>query len=253
MASTRFEDPEWQARVDLAACYRLMAHYRMTDLVYTHISGAIPGRRGRFLVNPFGLLFHEITPSNLVPVDLAGNALGDDDPEINIAGFFIHSAIHEARPDLGCVIHAHTQATVAVAAQRDGLLPISQHAARFHGRLAYHDYTGVANDDAERRRLAADLGPHDVMILRNHGVLVGGRTAAEAFVAMHYLERACQAQIAAQSGGAALLHMSPGLAELTAQGFERNRQRREVDGKPFLREWAALLRQLDQVDPHWRG
>lgn len=251
--STSMCAAESQARLDLAACYRLLAHYRMTDLIYTHVSARVPGEDEIILINPFGLMFHEITPDSLVRVDLRGNPLGTGDPEINRAGFFIHSAVHEARPDLGCVIHTHTTAGVAVSAQDCGLLPISQHAVRFHGRLAYHDYLGVADDDAERRRLATDLGSHDSMILRNHGLLACGATVAEAFICMHYLERACQAQVAAQAGGR-LRTLSHAVAEQTAQQFELARDRRKaVAGRAFTREWAALLRLLDHVDAGWRG
>jgi ribulose-5-phosphate 4-epimerase/fuculose-1-phosphate aldolase len=244
---------EWQARLDLAACYRLIAHFRMTDLIYTHVSAAIPGEGHALLINPFGLMFHEITASSLVRVDLRGNPVRQSDPEINIAGFFIHSAVHEARPDIGCVIHTHTTAGIGVSAQAGGLLPISQHALRFHNRLAYHDYLGVANDDAERKRLAADLGDKDTMILRNHGILACGATIAEAFIGMNYLERACQAQIAAQSGGQPLLLVAAEVAEQTASQFEQVKARRKTEGGlAFTREWAALVRLLDATDNSYR-
>jgi ribulose-5-phosphate 4-epimerase/fuculose-1-phosphate aldolase len=196
---------EWAVRCDLAALYRLVAHHRMTDLIYTHISARVPGPEHHFLINRYGVLFHRMTASDLVKIDLDGNVLEAGSRRVNAAGFTIHSAIHMAREDLGCVIHTHTAAGMAVSAQRHGLLPISQHALKFHGHLALHEYEGVALELDERDRLVRDLGPHKAMILRNHGLLVAGRTIAEAWNGIYYLERACQAQVAALAGGAELV------------------------------------------------
>lgn len=199
---------EWAIRCDLAALYRLVAHHRMTDLIYTHISARIPGPEHHFLINRYGVLFHEMRASDLVKIDLDGNVL-EDEPQsrrVNAAGFTIHSAIHMAREDLTCVVHTHTSAGIAVSCQKHGLLPISQHALKFYGCLSTHGYEGIALDLDERDRLVADLGPtNKAMILLNHGLLVGGRTIPEAWNGIYYLERACQAQVAALSGGAELV------------------------------------------------
>jgi len=214
---------ELQVREELAALYRLVAHFRMTDHIDTHISARIPGTPDHFLINRWGVLFHEMGPQDLVKIDPQGNPL-EQLPEgvrVNSAGFTIHSAVHMARHDLACVVHTHTADGIAVSAQTEGLLPISQHAMRFHNRIGYHDYQGIALDLDERDSLVADLGQHRAMILRNHGLLVGGRTIAEAWVNIHYLERACQAQVKATSSGAPLVRPSPEVCERTAQQFER--------------------------------
>ena len=218
---------EAQTRHDLAQLYRLIAHFRMTDIIDTHISARVPGTEDHFLINRYGVLFHEMRPEDLVKIDTAGVPVDPVDPadaessKVNAAGFTIHSAIHMARHDLACVIHTHTADGMAVSTQRQGLLPITQHALRFHNRLAYHAYEGIALDLAERERLVADMGPHNAMILRNHGLLAAGRTIAEAFVNIYYLERACQAQIKATSGGAELVLPPEAVCERTAQQFER--------------------------------
>jgi ribulose-5-phosphate 4-epimerase/fuculose-1-phosphate aldolase len=238
---------EWALRVDLAACYRLAAHFRLTDLIYTHISARLPGGAPRFLLNAYGLLFDEIAASNLVTVTQDGDVVADPTGlGINPAGFVIHGAIHGAREDVGCVMHTHTTAGIAVAAQRDGLLPLSQHAMRFTGRLAYHDYEGIALDRDEQARLVRDLGAHDAMILRNHGLLTCGPTVAAAFDLMLHLERACQAQVAALAGGAAVVLAPSAVAEKVARQFAR--PGRTAPGNA----WAALLRMLDRVDPGYR-
>lgn len=253
MKPSDISDTEWQARLDLAACYRLIAHYRMTDLIYTHVSARIPGEDEAILINPYGMMFHEIRASDLVRVDLRGEPVRETNAPINRAGFFIHSAVHEARPDIACVIHTHTTAGMAVAAQEPGLLMLSQHAARFHGRLSHHDYLGVADDDAERRRLANDLGDNLVMLLRNHGILACGRSTPEAFIEMNYLERACQAQVAALAGGLPLRMLPDAVAAQTARQFDTARERRKTpDGQTFTLEWAALTRLLDLTDRSWR-
>lgn len=215
-------EEEWKIRCDLAALYRLVAHHRMTDLIYTHISARIPGPEHHFLINSYGVMFHEMRASDLVKIDVDGNILepeGRSGLHVNAAGFTIHSAIHMAREDLVCVIHTHTSAGIAVSAQEHGLLPISQHALKFYGCLGYHGYEGIALDLDERDRLVADLGPHKAMILRNHGLLVGGSTIADAWSQIYYLERACQAQIAALAGGAKLVLPPEEVRLKTAQQF----------------------------------
>ncbi len=245
--------PELQTRQALAACYRLIAHFRMTDLIYTHVSARVPGQE-RFLLNPYGRMFHEIRASELVAVDLDGQPdQGAEGVPVNRAGFFIHSAVHQARPDICCVIHTHTAAGIGVSAQVGGLQMLSQHAARFQGRISYHDYPGVADDDAERHALAKDLGGNRVMLLRNHGILACGRSVPEAFIELHYLERACQAQIAALAGGSAVTVLDDEVAARTAHQFDAARERRrDDDGQPYSLEWAALTRMLDQIDASWR-
>ncbi|OZI71608.1 class II aldolase/adducin family protein [Bordetella genomosp. 12] len=233
---------EQQVREDLAALYRLVAHFRMTDLIDTHISARVPGPENHFLINRYGVLFEEMTPADLVRVDAAGAIVEDGDPDylrVNAAGFIIHSAIHNARHDLACVIHTHTADGIAVSAQKSGLLPISQHALRFYNRLGYHDYEGIALSEAERLRLVADLGEHDAMILRNHGLLAGGRSIAEAFMNIFFLERACQAQIKAQAGGQALTIPSEEVCERTAMQF-----RRPDSPRINLLAWQSALRLL---------
>lgn len=194
-------DVEWRARVDCAALYRLIALYGWDDMIFTHISMRIPGPEHHFLINPYGFMFDEITASSLVKVDLDGNVIAPTPYFINPAGFTIHSAIHGAREDASCVIHCHTDAGVAVSAQKGGLLPISQTAMACTADLAYHDYEGVALDLDERERLVGDLGTHSFMLLRNHGTLTVGDSAAGAFMRMFYLERACKMQVLAQGGG----------------------------------------------------
>jgi len=202
-------DEEWQIRCDLAALYRLVAHFRMTDLIYTHISARLPGPEHHFLINQYGLLFHEMRASDLVKIDVEGNVVDQPNREsrvVNPAGFTIHSAIHMARADLKFVVHTHSAAGMAVSAQKDGLLPITQIALKFYNRIAYHGYEGIALNLDERERLVHDLGSQNAMILRNHGLLVGGPTAAQTFNWIYFLERACQAQIAALTGGLALVY-----------------------------------------------
>ena len=244
----RVTPEEWQARIDLAACYRLAAHFRMTDLIYTHISARVPGPEHHFLINAFGLLWDEISASTLVKVTLDGEIV--DDPTgngINRAGYVIHSAVHRARPDVECVMHTHTAAGIAVSAQEQGLLPMSQHAMRFTSSIAYHDYEGLALELDEQARLTRDLGTHKAMILRNHGLLTCGASIAEAFDLMYYLERACQAQIAAM-GGDAKLRMPPAeVAEKTAAQF------RNLPYKANKVEWKAMLRMLDKADASYKA
>jgi ribulose-5-phosphate 4-epimerase/fuculose-1-phosphate aldolase len=238
---------EWQTRVDLAAIYRLAAHYQWDDLVFTHVSARVPGPEPHFLINPYGLMFEEITASSLVKVDLTGRLVMESPDAINPAGFTIHSAVHAAREDARCVIHLHTDYGMAVSAQANGLLPISQPALFSLVSLAYHDYEGLALNEEEKPRLTADLGHHSCLILRNHGLLTVGETAAEAFLSMFMLERACKIQILAQSGGAPLrLVAEEILARVTAQ------LEIVTVGKGAQIAWPGLLRKLDRLDPSYR-
>jgi ribulose-5-phosphate 4-epimerase/fuculose-1-phosphate aldolase len=232
-------DPvEWQARCELAALYRLVAHFRMTDLIDTHITLRIPGPEHHFLINRYGVIFERMKASDLVRIDQHGNVVNGNlaTSRVNAAGFVIHSAIHMARPDLACVIHTHTAAGMAVAAQEQGLLPISQHALRYYGNLAYHTYEGIALSLSERERLVADLGPHKAMILRNHGLLAAGTSVGHAFQEIHFLERACQAQVQALSGNSKLVYPSEEVCRLTAEQFARD----EADEITHL-SWLATL------------
>jgi ribulose-5-phosphate 4-epimerase/fuculose-1-phosphate aldolase len=237
-------DAEWKARVDLAAAYRIVALYGWDDLVFTHISMRIPGPEHHFLINPYGLLFEEITASSLVKIDLDGNILEPTPYFINPAGFTIHSAIHAAREDAQCVMHLHTDAGVAVSAQKRGLLPISQTAMAAFGDLAYHDYEGVALELDERERLVADLGTRSFMMLRNHGTLTCGDSVATAFLRMFYLERACKMQVLAQAGGE-LLECREELQNIVTG------QTKPVFNAAFggALAWPAVLRRVDRQLP----
>jgi ribulose-5-phosphate 4-epimerase/fuculose-1-phosphate aldolase len=241
------ETTEQQVRADLAACYRLVAHFGWDDLVFTHISARVPGGDHHFLINPYGMLFDEITASSLVKVDAAGNKVAPSPYPINPAGFVIHSAIHEARPDVVCVLHVHTPAGVAVSAQKAGLLPISQQATVALASLGYHDYEGIALRDEEKPRLVRDLGRSASLILRNHGLLTVGRSIADAFVTMYTLQRACEVQILAQSGGAELVNVDPRILG----GVKSNVEAVTRGGGGAL-AWPGLLRRLDRVSPGYR-
>ena len=244
----RVSADEWDVRVNLAAAYRLVAHFGWDDLIFTHISARVPGREHHFLINPYGMLFDEITASSLVKVDLDGSKVLESDYAINPAGFVIHSAVHAAREDALCVLHVHSVNGVAVSAQKDGLLPISQHAATVLPSLGYHDYEGVALRDEEKPRLVRDLGNRRCLILRNHGLLTVGGSAAEAFLAMYLLETACMIQVRAQSGGARLNHIDQAiLDDFPAQTREVTR------GQGGSLVWPALLRRLDRLDPSFRS
>jgi ribulose-5-phosphate 4-epimerase/fuculose-1-phosphate aldolase len=239
---------ERELREDLAAAYRLCALFGMTDLIFTHLSARIPGEGHRFLVNPYGLLFEEITASSLVVVDAEGEAKQETAWPVNPAGFVIHSAIHMRRADALCVMHTHTLAGMAVAAQQGGLLPLNQMSMEFDGRVAYHGYEGIAADDnlSERDRLARDLGDKPCMILRHHGLLSVGGTVAEAFYWMHYLEQACRIQLAAQSSGAALAVPPHEVVKRTRDQFTTG------TSKGWL-PWQALRRKLDREQPDYRS
>jgi ribulose-5-phosphate 4-epimerase/fuculose-1-phosphate aldolase len=233
---------EWQARVDLAALYRLVALHGWDDLIYTHISARIPGPEHHFLINPYGMLFEEINASSLVKIDLQGNILQDTPYFINPAGFTIHSAIHEAREDAKFVMHLHSDQGVAVAAQAEGLLPLSQHALIVLPRLAYHDYEGIALNLDERERLVADIGSKTLMLLRNHGTLSVGDTAANCWIGMYYLERACKQQVMAMSAGRENVLIAPEASQLEV----RNQVARGIGGGLA---WPGCLRKLDRELP----
>jgi ribulose-5-phosphate 4-epimerase/fuculose-1-phosphate aldolase len=243
------DDGERKARLDLAAAYRLVALYGWDDLIFTHISARVPGPEHHFLINPYGMTFDEITASSLVKVDLQGKKVDESPYPINPAGFTIHSAIHAAREDALCVLHVHSKNGVAVSAQKKGLLPISQQAMLVLGGLAYHDYEGVALEEDEKPRLVRDLGRKRLLMLRNHGLLTVGPTAAEAFVNMYVLEAACSIQVRAQAGGAELIEIDP---RLIASAAAQSREVTKGVG-PGALAWPALLRKLDRVDPSWRS
>jgi ribulose-5-phosphate 4-epimerase/fuculose-1-phosphate aldolase len=238
---------EWQTRVDLAACYRLVAMYGWDDLVFTHISARVPGPDEHFLINAYGLLFEEMTASSLVKVDLQGNLVLDSPYIINPAGFTIHSAVHEARPDVSCVLHTHTRAGVAVSAQAAGLLPISQASLIPLISIGYHDYEGVALNPEEKPRLVADLGSHSNLILRNHGLLTAAATIPDAFLMMYILETACQTQLLAQSTGALLTTIDERILNGIAAQAEQ-----VTKGLGGQLAWPGLLRKLDRRDPSYR-
>jgi ribulose-5-phosphate 4-epimerase/fuculose-1-phosphate aldolase len=248
------DETEWQIRCDLAALYRLVAHYKMTDFIYTHISARIPGPEHHFLINQYGVLFEEMRASDLVKIDMDGKIVNQDERGsrlVNAAGFTIHSAIHAARPDLNVVVHTHTAAGIAVAAQKQGLLPISQHAMKFYDCISYHGYEGIALELDERPRLVADLGPtNHAMILRNHGLLVGGGNCAEAFIDIYFLERACQAQVAALSGGAELVLPPEEVRRHTAAQFNPPEPYRTGHVRLV---WATALRQIENGPTDYRS
>jgi ribulose-5-phosphate 4-epimerase/fuculose-1-phosphate aldolase len=240
----KVSDAEWQARLDLAALYRLVALHGWDDMIFTHISARIPGPEHHFLINPYGVFFGEMTASALVKIDLEGNIIQDTEYAINPAGFTIHSAIHEARDDAHYVMHLHTDQGVAVSAQQGGLLPLSQHCLIAMPHISYHDYEGIALDLDERERLVADLGDKHLMILKNHGTLSVGSTASECWLGMYYLERACKQQLLALSGGREHILLAPQEAQdtvagQTARGFSWS-------GKLA---WPGCLRKLERESP----
>lgn len=238
---------EWQQRVDLAAAFRLADHYRWTDQIYTHFTAKVPGT-SQFLINPYGVLFDEVTASCLVTVDLDGKVILDPTGMgINPAGFLIHSCVHRARPDFLCVLHTHTASGLAVAAQKRGLLNLTQHAMRFHNRIGYHDYEGIALESAEQERLVRDLGSHKAMILRNHGLLAAGTTIRDAFEQLYYLERACEAQVRALGGGVEVIECDPEIAEKVARVLDRPGR------SAYDTDWPALLRWLDRTGASYRN
>ena len=249
-APSNMTEAEWSQRVNLAAAYRLVAMFGWDDLVDTHISARVPGPEHHFLINPYGLLFEEITASSLIKVDLYGNQLSESQYSINPAGFTIHSAIHEVREDAGCVIHLHTLDGVAVSRCADGLLPLNQIAQYVTHDLAYHDYEGVALDHDERPRLQRDLGTKNHMLLRNHGTLTVGRSVASAFERMYHLERACSIQVRTRTLGATAYPVRDEVVDKNAKLFD-NQDRVELRSNQLV--WPPLLRRLDRVNPGYRN
>ena len=244
---TQVSPEEWQLRVDLAAAYRLVALYGWSDLVFTHISARIPGPEHHFLINPYGLMFDEITASSLVKVDQDCNKLMESPFPVNPAGFTIHSAVHAVREDAGCVMHTHTRAGVGVSAQKAGVLPISQQSTFVLASLAYHDYEGVAFREDEKPRLQADLGDRNFLMLRNHGLLTVGKTIADAFLNMYVFESTCQIQLAAQSGGAELTEVNPLIVQGVAHAMKV-----QTGGMGGAFVWPALIRKLERLDTSYR-
>ena len=242
---------EWKARVDLAACYRLVEDYGRSDMMANHVSAAVPGEQGAFLINAYGMLYEEITASSLIKIDIDGNILlkpdfGELDYGINRAGYVIHGAIHKARHDVACVIHTHTWAGMALSALECGVLPITQTAMRFL-KIGYHDYQGVVLDTKEEASLLKDLGKNEALILRNHGLLTVGKTIGEAFNWMHRLELTARSQLAAMATGAKLVKVAPKVLEETYMNYQPQTRR------PYgVMEWPALLRKLDRMDPGYR-
>jgi ribulose-5-phosphate 4-epimerase/fuculose-1-phosphate aldolase len=247
---------ERQLRIELAACFRLLAHFRMTDLIYTHATLRLPGPEPRFLINPYGLLFEEITASNLIVLRLDGSIDGPGAEYVNLAGFVIHGAIHAVRTDAHCIVHTHTLAGCAMAAQQEGLLPVNQISMEFYERVAYHDYEGVSYDLGEQQRLVRDLADKPVMILRNHGLLTTGTTVAQAFMRMYYLQKACEIQVAATSTGRPLVLPDDATCRHAESQFRvpppvpTDRLVADPDGLNLA--WNALLRMLDRHDPGYR-
>ncbi|CAD6533699.1 Methylthioribulose-1-phosphate dehydratase [Paraburkholderia hiiakae] len=238
---------EWQLRCDLAACYRLVALHGWSDLIFTHISARMPGPDHRFLINPYGLLFEEVTASSLIMVNTEGERLSNSEFQVNRAGFVIHSAIHAAREDVQCVLHTHTRAGVAVSAQKNGLLPISQQSTFVLDSLGYHDYEGVALRDDEKPRLQDDLGHANYLMLRNHGLLTVGKTIADAFLSMYIFETACQIQLSAQAGGELTL-VDPDILATAASAKDV-----QTDGVGGSFVWPAMIRKLDRIDDSYRS
>ncbi|WP_339631568.1 class II aldolase/adducin family protein [uncultured Sneathiella sp.] len=239
----QYSETEWQVRVDLAAAYRLVALYGWDDLIFTHISARLPGEDNHFLINPYGMMFEEITASSLVKVDMNGEIVGESEYKVNPAGFTIHSAVHEVRHDAACVIHLHTAAGTAVATQEEGLMPLNQTALVIREQLAYHEYEGIALNHEERPRLQKDLGGKKLMLLWNHGTLALGETVADAFLGMYFLERACEMQVASLAGGEKLHYPSDAVMQVTAGQGENGLT--AVSGMA----WKALLRKLDRQLP----
>ena len=238
---------EWETRVTLAACYRLVNYYGWTDMIYTHISARVPGKEEHFLINPLGWMYDEVCASNLVKIDLDGNNVDGGNVRVTKAGFVIHSAVHAERHDVQCVIHTHSAAGIAVSMMKCGLQPLSQHAQFFHGAVAYHGYEGIALDTDERSRLVKDLGDKPIMILRNHGLLVTGPTIPAAFSSLFTLERACEAQVKGMAGGQELVYPPEEVSKKT---------RAQAAGPATslsLAEWPALLRLVERLDPSYKN
>ena len=250
MPLTRMTEAERQTRCDLAACYRLVDLFGWSDLINTRITARVPGPHHHFLINPYGLLFEEVTASSLVKIDGAGNKVEPSECEVNSGGFAMPGAVHMARRDVACVIHTHSIAGCAVSMQQDGLLPLNQHALQVIGDVAYHDYEGTARNPEERAHLLADLGDRHILVLRNHGLLVVGTSIAAAFVATYRMERACAMQLAFQQSGA---QFHPLHDDVVAAAYD-NARNRVAGGRndPARFEWPALLRKLDRIDPSYK-
>ena len=240
---------EWEVRVNLAACYRLVAHYGMDDMIFTHLSARVPGPERHFLINPYGMLFDEVTASSLVKIDLDGNKVMESEYDINPAGFTIHSAIHAAREDAHAVLHTHSINGVAVSAQKAGVLPISQHSIVILGSLAYHDYEGVALNEDEKPRLVHDLGNKNFLILRNHGLITVGKTVAEAFFRLHRFEATCMIQVRAQAGGSELISIPQRIVDAPFGAGNAGTHAQAASAKG----WQGLLRRMDRIDPSFRS
>jgi ribulose-5-phosphate 4-epimerase/fuculose-1-phosphate aldolase len=242
---------EWQTRCDLAACYRLVDLFGWSDLINTRITARVPGREDHFLINPYGLLFDEITASSLVKIDREGNQAEPSEYAVNSVGFAIPSAIHMARPEIVCVLHTHSIAGCAVSTQKDGLLPLNQHALQVIGDVAYHNYEGIGRKPEERQRLLADFGDRHIMVLRNHGLLVVGSSIAAAFIATYRMERACAMQLAFQQSGA---EFNPLPEDIVSAAYDNARLRSPGIGRsdPATLEWPALLRKLDRISPSYK-
>ena len=242
----KVSDEEWRARVELAAAYRLTAHFGWTHLVNNHISLRVPGTTDQFLINPYGFLYEQITASSLVKIDVDGNMLQDSDFEVNRAGFVIHSAVHMARMDLHCVFHTHTVAGQAISALECGLLPLNQGSMRFYNRVGYHDFEGIAHDLDERERLIRDLGEYKILVLRNHGLVTAGANVGEAFHFMYHLEKSCQTQMQVLASNLPYTLPSEAACEKAASQFWRPNR---VFG---ARDWPALVMLADSLDPGYR-
>jgi len=249
MQATRTSEAEWQTRVDLAACYRLVDLFGWSDLINTRITARVPGSQDHFLINTFGMLYDEITASSLVKVDVDGNPVERSDAELNSGGFAIPGTIHMARPDINCVIHTHTIAGCAVSMQKAGLLPLNQHALQVIGDIAYHDYEGTGRSLDERQRFVADFGDKHIMVLRNHGLFIVGRTIAETFIATYRMERACAMQLALQQSGA---EFNPLSDAVVSAGYAKSSAGAARGHDPNKLDWPALLRKLDRLDPSYK-
>jgi ribulose-5-phosphate 4-epimerase/fuculose-1-phosphate aldolase len=256
MASTvtamlaRMSAEEWQTRCDLAACYRLVDLFGWSDLINTRITARVPGRDDHFLINPYDLLYDEVTASSLVKIDAEGNKVESSEHEVNSGGFAIPSALHRARPEVACVLHTHSVAGCAVSMQLDGLLPLNQHALQVIGDVAYHDYEGSGRSSDELTRFLADFGDRHIMVLRNHGLLVVGESIAAAFLATYRMERACAMQLAFQQSGAEFHPISDDVVNAAYDNARFGRAGGRNDPAKF--EWPALLRKLDRLDPSYK-
>ena len=242
----RVSDAEWQVRVELAAAYRLVAHYGWTHLINNHISVRVPGTEDQFLINPYGLLYEQVTASNLVKIDVDGNILDDTPYQVNRAGFVIHSAIHMARKDLHAILHTHTVAGQAVSALDCGLLMLNQSAMRYYNRVGYHEFEGVADDLGERERIVHDLGDNKCLIMKHHGLLTAGANVGEAFNLMYYLEKSCETQMMVLASNQPYSLPTEASCEKSAQIFWGN-------GRVHDRDWPALMKLADQIDPSFRN